>query len=203
MKIINKEKYKFPTVSFSSRAYNKILDLINATDLEVAWHGVITEVEPNEYVVTEILVYPQLVDSMNVESDDAKYAQWFMDLPDKVFNKIRLQGHSHVNMHASPSANDNKNVVDFMTQIHDYYIFMIINKDEQMHITIVDKEQNVTFQNHEIEVTLPRKMNTWADKEIKKYVNKKPQQVKVRRSLAEVNQFSDNFYSNKLKEEKE
>jgi len=145
MKLINEDQYKFPIVKFTYNAYNKILDLINATNLEIAWLGVVTEIEPGEYLVIDILVYPQIVDATNVESDDDKYPQWLMDVPNNTFNKLRLQGHSHVDMHVSPSANDKQNVRDFITQIqvNDYYIFMIINKDEDIHMTIVDKRQNV------------------------------------------------------------
>jgi len=183
MKLINEDQYKFPIVKFTYNAYNKILDLINATNLEIAWLGVVTEIEPGEYLVIDILVYPQIVDATNVESDDDKYPQWLMDVPNNTFNKLRLQGHSHVDMHVSPSANDKQNVRDFITQIqvNDYYIFMIINKDEDIHMTIVDKRQNVIFQDNEIEIELPEKVNSWADRDIEKYVSRRP--VKVRRSL--------------------
>jgi hypothetical protein len=76
-------------------AYTKMIALIQDSDKEVAWHGVAHRLEAEgQYVITDILVYPQEVTGATVNTDQAEYEQWMMNLEDDVFNNLRMQGMS-------------------------------------------------------------------------------------------------------------
>ena len=97
------------TVYFTEIAWEKMQTLIREFDKEVAWHGIAfrgDDPEKDEYTISDILVYPQEVTSATVTTDQNKYQTWLMDHEDDVFNNIRMQGHSHVNMSTSPSVVD-------------------------------------------------------------------------------------------------
>ena len=97
------------TVYFTEIAWLKMQSLIREFDKEVAWHGLAfrgEDPEKDEYTITDILVYPQEVTGATVTSDQTKYQEWLMSHDDDVFNNIRMQGHSHVNMATNPSSVD-------------------------------------------------------------------------------------------------
>ena len=62
--------------------------------------------EKDTYLISDILVYPQEVTGSTVTTDQNEYEMWLMKQEDDVFNNIRMQGHSHVNMSTSPSSVD-------------------------------------------------------------------------------------------------
>ena len=170
MRIIKQDKFKVPKISFTEQAYLKILQIIFATDLEIAWHGTVQVVDDLEYVITDVLLYPQSATSTTVESDDDDYPSWLHNLDDETFNSIRMQGHSHVDMGVAPSQVDIMNQEDIMSQVKDYYIFMIINRREDLTISLVDMKQGIMYENDDIDVYLP---DTWAQKAVNKYLKKK------------------------------
>ena len=96
---------KKPEVIFTKEAYAKITTLVDNHDKEIGWHGIVSKNE-DIYTITDILVYPQICTSTTVEADEVEYVRWVMEQSDEVFNTVRLQGHSHVNMGVTPSATD-------------------------------------------------------------------------------------------------
>lgn len=150
-------KPRKPTVIFKKLAQEKIKYLVATTDSEIAWHGLVKK-EKNIYIVTDIIVYPQMVTGTTVTTDDEAYTNWLNSLDNDTFNMLRLQGHSHVNMGISPSGVDMayydqllKNLSD---KNNDYYVLMIINKRENMFINVYDFEQNLIFEAEDIEVKI-------------------------------------------------
>ena len=121
-------------VYFSAEAWAKMTMLIKEFDKEVAWHGVARRTEDeslDEYVIDDIVVYPQEVTGATVEMDTEKYALWIQEnIEDERFNHIYMQGHSHVNMGTSPSSVDLNHQEEILEMLgdNDFYIFMIWNK---------------------------------------------------------------------------
>lgn len=155
-------------VFFTPMAWAKMVILINMFDKEVAWHGVAHrygeaegEGTPNgtvcEYVITDILVYPQEVSSATVEMDTEKYALWLMDnIEDERFNSIRMQGHSHVRMGTTPSGVDLNHQEEILQMMgdNDFYIFMIWNKMFEKNIKVYDMKENTLFETSDVTVNL-------------------------------------------------
>lgn len=146
------------TLQFTEAAWVKMETLIFSTNKEIAWHGVTERGEEDTYIVKDILVYPQKVASATVESDDDEYPLWYAKLTEKpeVFENLRMQGHSHVDMGVSPSATD----LSFYQKIlglvgdEDYYIFVIFNKKGDKMVKIYDFQKNILFETADVEVTV-------------------------------------------------
>ena len=147
------------TVYFDPLAWRKMQTLIKEFDKEVAWHGVAyrgDDSKLNEYFITDILVYPQTVTGATVETDQTKYEMWLMGHEDDVFNNIRMQGHSHVNMGVTPSSVDTTHQSKILEQLTDdmFYIFMIWNKSGNKFIKIYDMKKNILFETSDITVEI-------------------------------------------------
>lgn len=148
-------------VLFTPDAWRKMQALVSDFDKEVAWHGVAYRGEDDskdEYYITDILVYPQEVTGATVNTDQEKYEMWLMSHDDDVFNNIRMQGHSHVNMPVTPSGVDTSLYDRILEQLDDemFYIFMIWNKKKDKTVKIYDLKKNVLFDTADVTVeTLP------------------------------------------------
>ncbi len=135
---------KPPKVLLSEKAYMKIMHLVLKQSNEIAWHGVVEKHEAvNSYLITDILVYPQVISMATVDASD-NYSKWLIK-NHSILNQIRMQGHSHVNMPAVPSATDKNYYREMISQIDDYYIFMIINKTQNIYMEFYDCQNNIIF----------------------------------------------------------
>ena len=147
------------TVFFTEKAWLKMWALINKYDKEVAWHGIARrgdDESKNEYIISDILIYPQKVTGATVETDHAEYQSWLLSQGPAVMSTIRMQGHSHVNMSTSPSTVDTgyyKEIIDQLSNTM-FYIFMIWNKRGEKTIMIYDMAKNIMFQSSDVKVEL-------------------------------------------------
>lgn len=142
---------------FTEMAWLKMLTLVREFDKEVAWHGIAKRGDnpaEDSYVISDILVYPQEVTGATVNTDQEKYQLWLMNHEDEVFNNIRMQGHSHVNMGTTPSSVDTSLYDRILEQLDDdmFYIFLIWNKRNEKTIKIYDLEKNVLFETADVTV---------------------------------------------------
>lgn len=141
-------------VLFEPVAYAKMLSLLMGYSTEVGWHGTVNRQDDNTFVITDIFVYPQTVDGVNVNTDQEEYQKWLMEFDDEKYNFLRMQGHSHVNMSVHPSTTDTTCWESILKQIDDgdYYIFMIWNKRLEHTIKVYDLKLNVLYEDADIEV---------------------------------------------------
>ena len=141
-------------VYFTSEAWEKMQALINGFDKEVAWHGLAYRGDGDDYYITDILVYPQEVTGSTVNTDQEKYQTWLMQHDDEVFNNIRMQGHSHVNMSTGPSSVDDSLYERILDQLSDsmFYIFLIYNKRGEKTFKIYDLAKNILFETGDVTV---------------------------------------------------
>lgn len=147
-------------VVYTELAWQKQSALVRDFDKEVAWHGIATR-EPDEdgkdvYMIRDILVYPQEVTGATVNTDQKKYEEWIMEFDDDVFNNIKMQGHSHVNMGTSPSSVDLTHQEKIIEQLDDdsFYIFMIWNKKNERTVRIYDMMKNLYFSGDDVEIVI-------------------------------------------------
>ncbi len=143
------------TLYFKEWAYHKMLTLVREFDTEVAWHGIATRgenAEKDEYIISDILVYPQTISGATVTTDQEKYQTWLIQQPDEVFNNIRMQGHSHVNFGTTPSGVDTALYQGILNQLDDtmFYIFLIWNKKGEHTVMIYDMAKNTLFENFDV-----------------------------------------------------
>lgn len=148
------------TVFFTADAWAKMVILLDRFSKEIAWHGVASRVGAdgsNQYLISDILVYPQEVGYTTVEMDTEAYAKWIVEHDgDDRFDNIHMQGHSHVNMPTSPSSVDLAHQAEILAQLSDdgFYIFMIYNKRFERNIKIYDMRDNALFDDAEVVVKM-------------------------------------------------
>lgn len=153
------------SLTFTEKAWHKMWALVDEFSSEVAWHGVCKREELEEgateiaaYRIEDILVYPQTVSGATASSDDEKYPMWLMSHPDEVFNHIRFQGHSHVNMGVTPSTVDTTFYNELLGQLKDgdFYVFAIYNKKRDKTIKIYDYGMNLMFETADVNVYIEK-----------------------------------------------
>lgn len=160
---------KRPRIIFETSAFDKMRALVRECDKEIAWHGVVRQ-EDNVFIVEDILLYPQRITSTTVEAEEDKYSQWMVNLDDETHSKLRLQGHSHVNMGVIPSGIDEKYYDELMDHTEDYYIVMILNKKHEYMLRLYDIPNNVIFEKLLLEVEGHGEFAEWANTEITNYI---------------------------------
>lgn len=142
------------TLYFTELAYLKMKMLVESSSKEVAWHGLVKrhQQEANAFVVYDILIYPQKVTGVTVETDQEEYQNWLMGHDDDTFNNIRLQGHSHVYMNTTPSSVDRDLYEGIVSQLTGdmFYIFIILNKKGEKFIQIYDFMSNLVFDTEDV-----------------------------------------------------
>lgn len=147
------------TLVFSEVAWMKMQMLIADFNSEVAWHGVARRDDDemlDRYIVDDIIVYPQEVTGSTVNTDQEKYQTWLYEQEDEVFNNIRFQGHSHVNMQVNPSSVDTTHQAQILEQLTDdmFYIFVIWNKKGDKTVKIYDLRKNIFFDTHDVDIEI-------------------------------------------------
>ena len=142
---------------YTEKAWIKQQALIDNFSDEVAWHGIAKRGEDesvDEYIIEDILVYPQEVTGATVNTDQEEYQNWLYEHDDEVFDNIRMQGHSHVNMGVTPSGVDDSLYERILGQLDDemFYIFLIWNKKGDKTVKIYDLAKNVLFETADVDV---------------------------------------------------
>ena len=141
-------------VYFTEKAYLKMWALIESFDTEVGWRGVVERGEkPGEYEIVDILVYPQEVTGATITPNQEEEMNWMNSLDFEVFSKLRMQGHSHVNMATSPSSTDEAYYKSISAQLRDedFFIFMIWNKKGDRYVQIYDIKDNIIYDKDDVE----------------------------------------------------
>lgn len=144
-----------PSVYFTAEAYLKMMLYVRDTSTEIAWHGTVEhDKENNTFCITDVFLYPQKLTAATVETDQAKYNNWIINLDDDTHNTLRFQGHSHVNFAANPSGTDLSFYNDILQVLQDdeYYIFMILNKSGDFSLFIYDLSTNIIYEKEDIDI---------------------------------------------------
>ena len=146
------------TLYYREHAWLKQEALIDNFSNEVAWHG-IAKRDPDEkdaFIIEDILVYPQEVTGATVTTDQQEYQEWLYAWDDDVFNNIRFQGHSHVNMGVTPSSVDENLYESLLSQLNGdmFYIFAIFNKRGDRTVKIYDMAENIFYENSDVDVLI-------------------------------------------------
>lgn len=144
------------SITFTGKAYAKMLALLRHYDSEVAWHGTVERRSDTVFAITDIMVYPQEVTGATVNTDQEAYQQWLLRLDDEVFNSLRMQGHSHVNMGTTPSTVDTTHQEKIIQQMKgtDFYIFMIWNKRLEHTIRLYDYATNTYYEDSDVVISV-------------------------------------------------
>ena len=146
-------------VFFTPGAWLKMNILLDGFDKEVGWYGVASrlgEEENDEYLISDIVVYPQEVTATTVDmAEPEEMAKWRLEnIEDERLDHLYMHGHSHVRMGTTPSGTDLSHQREVLAQMADdgFYIFMIYNKQLGRTIRIYDMKKNIHFEDKDIHV---------------------------------------------------
>lgn len=194
---VNATKEEKPTVYISTIAYLKMMMYVRDTDTEIAWHGTVERNQKqNWYYIKDVFLYPQTIRATTVSTDQEKYQEWLQNIEDdEVFNNIRFQGHSHVNMAVSPSGTDLDMYDNFLQVLpkNDYYIFMIMNKSGDITCLIYDLAKNIIYETADINIKIITPRTQDLAKDIKEEKDKYCEKISYT--------YSPYRYSNYLKDD--
>ena len=141
---------------YTPTAWAKMTMLVDMFSGEVGWQGVVERIEDNEFLVSDILVYPQVVTAAHVDTNEQDMSEFIIANQLKYEEEgkcINFQGHSHVNMSVSPSGTDMEDQKSRMVGQKDgFYIFTIQNKKRESNTWIYDYDNNVMYSTKEIDV---------------------------------------------------
>ena len=104
---------------------------------EVGWLGFVEKYDNVGFVITDVVLLKQEVHATTTEIDPTALLDFWGETPVEQQGKIKLWGHSHVNMAPSPSGQDDSQM-DYFKDGNDWFIRLITNKKGDMNITIYD-----------------------------------------------------------------
>lgn len=142
---------KKPIVYMLAPTYLKMLQYVLLSDNEIAWRGTV-ERKKHLFFIKDVFLYPQQVTGATVQEDSDEGQKWTDALPATIYNTMRFQGHSHVNMRASWSSTDKADQHEHLQDLldDDYYIFAVMNKKQDILIEVYDLAQNVIFEKEDV-----------------------------------------------------
>lgn len=178
-----------PTIMVSVMADRKMRALVQQCDKEIGWHGTVRyEADINTYVIEDIFVFPQEITGTTVQSIDEVYGLWLMELSDEDFNKLRMHGHSHVNMGTSPSSVDTAYQETLIDRVQDFYIFIILNKRDDYYVCLFDIANNLMYEKddlfYDVEI---EEVDAWAKDQIATRVKVKTYTLPASANLPDTN----------------
>lgn len=131
-----------PTVFVTPLALFKMQTYVDKCDMEIGWLGIVEKCENNTYVIMDTLLFKQEVHATTTEINEQnlmEVAEEILSRPNGVelYNKIKMWGHSHVNMGVTPSGQDDLQIESFGAN-NDYFIRIIANKKREMKVDLYD-----------------------------------------------------------------
>lgn len=170
---------KKPTVLINADVYTKMYELVKQSNIEIQWHLMVKRYkEEAEYLVYDILLFPQTNSGTSTTTDQDEFAEWQMELiKDKDFplEDLRGHGHSHVNMNVYSSGVDDAYQRDLTTKAQDgdYYLFLVLNKKMEMYALLYDFDQQIVFETKDMTLEILDEdgvdIKAWCESQIKTY----------------------------------
>ena len=176
---LNSNKFEFSTeladkdsreihIYYTPEAYAMTVALLMEYQTEVAWHCLVRRLNETDFEVYDVLVYPQIVHSTTVSTDDERYGEWKTDIAindEEADANMFMQCHSHVNMGVFASQTDkNQQFEEISLKGHEgFYIFQIWNKKLEVTSFVYDLENNAYYEGKEVITRVRIGDNEYAD----------------------------------------
>lgn len=146
-----------PKVFIRPTAYQDMRMIVSKQDTEVAWYATVSTLGNYKYLIEEVFVPSQTAHSTTCEvtvSGMSEFVEYLLERPDGAdqVNKIRMHGHSHVNMACSPSGEDSRWIELFRKDVEDFFISAILNKKGESRWDIFLFKEGIDF--HDVPVYL-------------------------------------------------
>lgn len=145
-----------PNLIIDKLAFDKMLEYIHQSKLEIGWLGCAERNEKGFYI-SDVFLFKQEVHSTTTEITTEGLSEFSMELLSQEdgierWNNMRVWGHSHVDMSTSPSSQDEKQMDLFLENPNEFFIRIIGNKKEHFKIDIWDFETGIIYEDMDYEV---------------------------------------------------
>lgn len=134
-----------PTWYITAVAYAKMKLLVHTHSEEIGWYGTVERHPNNQFIINDIIVYPQHVSGATCEQDESRMFEFETSLTNEQVNARRFQGHSHVDMGTTPSCVDEEFYKQLMEHVTDYFMVAVINKSGSIYTRFYDVEHNIIY----------------------------------------------------------
>lgn len=156
-RILRKKEYFAPKIIIKLSALLKMKGYVEHCDNEIAWLGLV-EKDGTTYTIVDVDLMQQDVSAATAEIHEKglqEYAERFISKEDyETLSKIRLWGHSHVNMDTTPSTTDEETFAEYGENC-EYFIRIIANKKGKLTVDFIDMIEDLRFDNVPWEVEYP------------------------------------------------
>ena len=147
------ESIKKPIVRISTHALVKMKQYVDQSSEEIGWIGIVDSITHEgiiHYLITDVMLVPQDVSSATTDLCEKGLSELGTTLLQEgkmeLFNKVRMWGHSHVNMAVFASGTDDKTFEDFYAN-SDFFIRVICNKKGDMSVDFMDCINGIKYLN--------------------------------------------------------
>ncbi len=139
-------------ITYTQQAYLRMRKLVQHFDSEVAWYGLVEQIDPLHYRVYDAKVCKQYVTGVKVDTEDEDTFEFFSQLTDDEAEHMHFQAHSHVNMSTSASGTDVQNQEDMIKSLSGkgFYIFQIWNKKDEVSTYLYDVDNNIFYDSKDV-----------------------------------------------------
>lgn len=180
---------KYPFVSkifIVSEALETMRQYVKLCPYEIGWFGTVL-VEKDIMVIDKVFLFEQEVSSTETDINSEAIAKFVEDLfenenidnPADIVNRMRVWGHSHVDMGTTPSGQDNKTMEEMGENVKDtnlpFMVRIIATKNSELKIDIWYYDIGIRINNVNWEVYYPVKIDTDA---ITEEISKKVKMIK-------------------------
>lgn len=152
-----------PSVVIKPEAAQKMRVYIEEMTDEIGWLGT-TSRSGNTIFIEDCYLFRQEVHGTTTEITAEgleEFGNEILQRPDgiDIWNSLKLWGHSHVTMPTSPSGQDDKQMEEFSTNGHDYFVRLIANKAGSIRIDVYEYDKGIEF--HNVEWTIESEQNMY------------------------------------------
>lgn len=142
-----------PRIVIAPEALAKMQLYVDQCNDEIGWLGtadLYADDDGRVIVIEDTFLPKQEVHSTTTELTPEGLEEIAMELlskpdGDKIWNRMRMWGHSHVNMGTSPSGQDDKQMKEFSNIGHDWFVRLIANKKGDIRVDFYDYKMGITI----------------------------------------------------------
>lgn len=146
------------------------------SDGEIGWLGYVEKIDGSGFIITDCILLKQEVNGTTTEIDPGALLEFWNATPVEDQCKIKIWGHSHVNMSPSPSGQDDSQM-EYFKDGNPWFIRLITNKKREYHIDIFDYANGIKvhMDQADLQIYNPKlsELKAQIEEEIKEKVSKK------------------------------
>lgn len=183
-----------PNIRITLKAMAKMMHIVKNSSKEVGWLGSAVR-EENNIIIEDVYLLKQKVHSTTCELMPDAISEFFSDLKKEkgieAWSKIKVWGHSHVDMPVIPSNQDDETFKDYY-QDNEFFIRIICNKNSEMKLDLADKKNGYLYENLPFTILYPEQMKEFVDTVDELETRLKEKRKELEGTISEfVNKFED------------